>query len=234
MAPPKVIITGTGIAGTAWLARLLAALGRLDGAEADAWRFEYFALGAGGFAKHLLRPAEAERALVSAATLELDEDRHFELSVYFHELLHTLVRCEIPFSLLEFPRCVDDPRYAFQRLAPVLEETTWETFAPIHARLVAGPDCPRCVGEYVALAWGTPALAYAASRRRRRRQRWQRLALGLLAAAVLGLGIYRLSREMAPAGPALRSGLVQDSDESATDPESLPTTPPAPERATSP
>jgi hypothetical protein len=58
------------------------------------------------------------------------------LAVGFHELVHALVKKEIPLVLLDFPRFVEDPEYLYTRLAPVLGDHVPQTRAlQVHSRL---------------------------------------------------------------------------------------------------
>lgn len=58
------------------------------------------------------------------------------LALGFHELLHALVRHDIPVVLLDFPRFIDDPDYLCEALRPVLgDKLDSETALRAHARV---------------------------------------------------------------------------------------------------
>lgn len=195
---PQVLITGTGLAGTRLLHRLFGELGLPDSSSgAEAWRYEYLETSPGGVAaRELLDSKDGTEAPAAAAT----DDRHFAVAEGFHALLHTLVRCEVPFTLVEFPRFAQDVDYAWQRLRPVLGERDRGRFELVHRRVAhASPDTAHA-GQYAVIVRRTPALAQGARRRQRRRQQLQQAAVGLLAAIFIGLGIYRLSQHTIPAG----------------------------------
>lgn len=48
----------------------------------------------------------------------IDEARLLALG--FHELMHTLVKHDVPLVMLDFPRLVEDPAYLYDKLHPVL------------------------------------------------------------------------------------------------------------------
>lgn len=48
----------------------------------------------------------------------IDEARLLALG--FHELMHTLVKHDVPLVMLDFPRLVEDPAYLYDKLQPVL------------------------------------------------------------------------------------------------------------------
>ncbi len=81
------------------------------------------------------------------------------LAMGFHELVHALVRRDVPLVLLDFPRCVEDADYLYDKLRPVLEgrveraralEAFRESVAPGKVRIArelaiddTGPRQPR-------------------------------------------------------------------------------------------
>lgn len=239
----KIVITGTGRAGTTLLVRLLTELGLDTGYTRENWRAEYFAHCEAGLEKKILDPGApyivkdpnlcdqlghlvdagevvVDHAIVPVRQLEAaaqsrarvggawsnvpgglvrtaaPEQQQFELAVLFHQLLHTLVRCDIPFTLLEFPRFARDPHYAFQRLEPIFRGTSWPDFEAAFARVV---DCSLIHefggGEYATIRTEHPADVYLAKeRRRRRRRRLRQTLLASLAAAALAVGAFRLGQ----------------------------------------
>ena len=48
----------------------------------------------------------------------IDEARLLALG--FHELMHTLVRHDVPLVMLDFPRLVEDPEYLYDKLHPII------------------------------------------------------------------------------------------------------------------
>jgi hypothetical protein len=61
------------------------------------------------------------------------------LAQLFYGLMHTLARHEIPVTLLEFPRTVNDPEYLFERLAFLLGDTPRSRFLEAF-RAVSRPE----------------------------------------------------------------------------------------------
>lgn len=57
------------------------------------------------------------------------------LATVFHDLIHTLVVHEIPFTFLHFPRLVQEPRYAYRQLAPLIKDVKWEAFLTAFKRV---------------------------------------------------------------------------------------------------
>ncbi len=191
----KVIISGTGRAGTTFLVKLLTKLG-LDTGFDDAdlpldpnaqaglehdllqpngpyivkspWICDsiHYAMHRGGMVidhaivpMRPLRQAAASRVRVSevagafdsgadVATREVpgglwhtaDPERQRDaLARQFFKLMMALARYEIPHTLMEFPRLVEDPAYTYRKLAPVLEDVGWSAFLGAFQR-VAQPE----------------------------------------------------------------------------------------------
>lgn len=171
----KVVITGTGRAGTTFLVRLLTELGLDTGFTRDSWRKGFDEHSHAGLEHDITDPdapyivknpalcteldtllkahcIEIDHAFIPIRELEaaalsrvriggangnvpgglwLTDDpknQSAALANVFHGLVHTLVAHEIPFTFLHFPRFVQEPRYAYRQLAPLLEGMKWETF----------------------------------------------------------------------------------------------------------
>jgi hypothetical protein len=191
----KVVITGTGRAGTTFLVQLLSALGLDTGFENSGTLLDpnaqaglehnllqpdtpyiikspwicdsiHFAMHAGDVVidhafipMRPLRDAAASRVRVSQRAGALDSDdgkatrevlgglwhtadparQKDVLARQFFKLMMALARYEIPHTLLEFPRLVEDPAYTFRKLAPVLDGVEWSRFLSAF-RGVAQPD----------------------------------------------------------------------------------------------
>ena len=179
MATHKVIITGTGRAGTTFLVELLTRLG-LDtgysidslatdpvssaGLEQPGWEREdspyivkspliagslHYAMRMADLViDHAFIPMRPLREVVaSRARVEKDggdrpggpvfegplEQQACEHARQFHQLMMALARYDIPHTLLEFPRLVEDESYCCSQLAPVLESKDTERFGEAFA-----------------------------------------------------------------------------------------------------
>lgn len=56
------------------------------------------------------------------------EQQEGYLAGKFHKLIHALVRHEVPFTLMEFPRLAKDPEYLYRKLRPALGWMWYKTF----------------------------------------------------------------------------------------------------------
>lgn len=219
-------VTGTGRAGVELLARLFEALGH-PGLQRQG---EYFERTPAGWCKRrLLAPTGGEllaaaQALPPATGLvEESEQENFELAVLFQEQLHSLVRCDVPFVLIEFARLAKDPAYGWSRLEPFLPGCAPEEFAAALDRLFDPAEVRACRGEYAVLSRSDPQVRQRLDRRRRRHLVIQRATAGLLLLVALVVGGFCLRRETPPRAVASpTSMLVQDDEDTVTDPESLP------------
>lgn len=113
----------------------------------------------------------------------------------FHGLVHTLVAHEVPFTFLHFPRIVQEPRYAYRQLAPLLKDMPWETFLSAFKRV----SDPTLVHDFSdtksADASGLIGREYLANKQRQRRRRHlRRSAFAAAAVAVLVSGLLYLRR----------------------------------------
>lgn len=61
------------------------------------------------------------------------------LAVYFHHLVHALVKHNVPMIWLHFPRLVKDPAYLYAQLQPVLNGKDFSTFEQAF-RAVSRPE----------------------------------------------------------------------------------------------
>lgn len=51
------------------------------------------------------------------------------LAIYFHHLVHSLTKHDIPMVWVQFPRIVNDPEYLFAKLSPWLQGKSFEEFS---------------------------------------------------------------------------------------------------------
>ncbi|MFT3869991.1 MAG: hypothetical protein QM715_16195 [Nibricoccus sp.] len=108
------------------------------------------------------------------------------LATVFHDLVQTLVAHEIPFTFLNFPRFVQEPRYAYQQLSPLLSGIKWEVFLAAFKRIAN----PTLVHDFsrpkAAEANGEIGRQYLLNKQlQRRRRRMRRIAYHIAAIALL-------------------------------------------------
>jgi hypothetical protein len=67
------------------------------------------------------------------------EQQEDVLARYFHQLIQTLTKNDIPLTLLSFPRIVLDPDYLYQKVSPVVAVVGFDLFLEAFSR-VARPE----------------------------------------------------------------------------------------------
>lgn len=83
----------------------------------------------------------------------IDEARLLALG--FHELMHTLVKHDVPLVMLDFPRLVEDPDYLYEKLHPVIGDKVDRERALLAHRETAVPSKVR-VGRELATHTTSP------------------------------------------------------------------------------
>lgn len=114
------------------------------------------------------------------------------LATVFHGLVHTLVAHEIPFTFLHFPRLVQEPRYAFQQLGPVLKGVGWETFLSAFKRVSNPTLVHNFEDAKTAAVDGTIGQEYLRNKARLRRNRRFLRVAKIAGALTLAIAIYLL------------------------------------------
>lgn len=239
----KIIITGTGRAGTTFLVRLLTELGFDTGFTRDSWRGDFNEYSQAGLEREITDPdapyivknpslcttlapllnsgaVEIDHAFIPIRNLDdatrsrariggnngsvpgglwLTDDpskQKAALATVFHDLLHTLVVHEIPFTFLDFPRFVQEPRYAFRQLSPLLKDMPWEIFLATFKRIAD----PTLVHDFSRKqnteSDGKIGQEYLLNKKRKlRRRRIQRTArIGAITALLAGFCCYLCRR----------------------------------------
>lgn len=88
----------------------------------------------------------------------IDEARLLALG--FHELMHTLVKHDVPLVMLDFPRLVEDPAYLYDKLQPVLGAKVNRERALSAHRETAVPSKVRVGRELAADTAGAPGIEF--------------------------------------------------------------------------
>ena len=88
----------------------------------------------------------------------IDEARLLALG--FHELMHTLVKHDVPLVMLDFPRLVEDPAYLYDKLHPVLGAKVDRARALSAHRETAVPAKVRVGRELAADTAGAPGIEF--------------------------------------------------------------------------
>jgi hypothetical protein len=107
------------------------------------------------------------------------------LAENFHHLVETLTAYDIPHAFLHFPRFVQDPRYTYAKLGPVLDGISYEHFERCFQR-VAKPELVHTFLESQPTDAGVPAQAFRRSSWHKRLRRRVARAAGFLSCFALG------------------------------------------------
>jgi len=107
------------------------------------------------------------------------------LAENFHQLVETLTAYDIPHVFLHFPRFVQDARYTYSKLCPILGDISYEHFEECFQR-VAKPELIHAFPESQPTDAGAPAKAFHRSSWRKRVQRRVARATGFLSCFALG------------------------------------------------
>jgi len=59
---------------------------------------------------------------------KIPDEQETVLTVQLYKLIYTLVKYDVPLTLLLFPRIVTDPKYLYQKISFVLGATNYDTF----------------------------------------------------------------------------------------------------------
>jgi hypothetical protein len=143
------------------------------------------------------------------------------LAVGFHELLHALVKKDIPLVLLDFPRFVEDPEYLCDKLQPVLGDAVSRERALATHRSLAQPSKVRVERDLAAAAGARASVAtlqgpafpdfasldQVALRRELDRMRQRNAELELQLAHIRNSAWWRWMAPLRSAVSALRGGL---------------------------
>ncbi len=228
----KVIVTGTGRAGTTFLMQLFTELGLDTGYTSRNWREHYYEYSSAGLEGDLegedgpyivKNPAFCETlpAILARQRVSIDlafvpvrrlEDATLSrvrvgggfgkvpggmvgtddparqksvLAENFHLLVETLVAHDIPHVFLHFPRFANDAAYAWEKLRPILGQTSRAQFDAAFAR-VARPDLIHSFASGLPADAGQPARLF--SRRRTVRRAWRYGLRSLAGAMLVGAG----------------------------------------------
>jgi hypothetical protein len=66
---------------------------------------------------------------------QVPADQERILTERFYRLVHTLATHDVPHTFLTFPRIVQDARYLYSKLSPVLADLDFATFEPVFQRV---------------------------------------------------------------------------------------------------